>query len=74
MVKAFILCSVSPGTERVVLEKLRKITEEAHIIYGEHDIIAKITVGQCEDLEDFILDKLRKIDEIQRTQTWIAMD
>jgi DNA-binding Lrp family transcriptional regulator len=74
MVTAFVLCAVSSGTERIVLEKLRKISEEVHIIYGEYDLLAKITVSQCEDLEDYIINKLRKIEEIQRTQTWIAMD
>lgn len=74
MVTAFVLCATSPGTERAVLRKLQRISEEAHIIYGEYDLIAKITVDRCEDLEDFILNKLRKIEEIQKTQTWIAMD
>ncbi|MBU7045451.1 MAG: Lrp/AsnC ligand binding domain-containing protein [Theionarchaea archaeon] len=74
MVTAFVLCATQPGTERTVLRKLQKITEEAHIIYGEYDLIAKITVERCEDLEDFMLNKLRKIEEIQKTQTWIAMD
>lgn len=74
MVTAFVLCAVSPGTERIVLEKLRKIAEEVHIIYGEYDLVAKITVTRCEDLEDFIINKLRKIEEIHKTHTWIAMD
>jgi DNA-binding Lrp family transcriptional regulator len=74
MVTAFVLCGVSPGTERDVLRKLQKISEEAHIIYGQYDIIAKISVDQCEDLEEFILTKLRTIEEIQKTHTWIAMD
>ncbi|MBU7016394.1 MAG: Lrp/AsnC ligand binding domain-containing protein [Theionarchaea archaeon] len=74
MVTAFVLCATQPGTERTVLRKLQEITEEAHIIYGEYDLIAKITVERCEDLEDFMLNKLRKIEEIQKTQTWIAMD
>ncbi len=74
MVTAFVLCGVAPGTERIVLKKLQEIAEEAHIIYGQYDLIAKITVEQCEDLEDFILTKLRTIEEIQKTHTWIAMD
>ncbi|MGD2250287.1 MAG: Lrp/AsnC ligand binding domain-containing protein [Candidatus Methanofastidiosia archaeon] len=74
MVTAYVLCGVSPGSERIVLKKLREISEEAHIIYGQYDIIAKITVDQCEDLEEFIFDKLRTIDEVQHTETWIAMD
>lgn len=74
MVTAFVLCAVSPGSERIVLKKLQEISEEAHIIYGEYDLIAKITVDRCEDLEDFILGKLRTIGEITRTHTWIAMD
>lgn len=74
MVTAFVLCGVTPGTERIVLKKLQEIAEEAHIIYGQYDLIAKITVEQCEDLEDFILAKLRTIEEIQKTHTWIAMD
>lgn len=74
MVTAFVLCGVSPGSERTVLRKLRTISEEAHIIYGQYDIIAKIAVAQCEDLEDFIFDKLRTIEEVQNTETWIAMD
>jgi len=74
MVTAFVLCAVAPGTEKTVLRKLQKIAEEAHIIYGDYDLIAKITVSRCEDLEDFILNKMRTIDEIKKTHTWIAMD
>jgi len=74
MVTAFILCAVSPGTERYVLRKLQNVAEEAHIIYGDYDLIAKVTVDRCEDLEDFILNKLRKIEEITKTHTWITMD
>lgn len=74
MVTAFVLCAVSPGTERAVLKRVQKVAEEAHLIYGEYDLIAKITVDRCEDLEDFILDKLRTIEEIKKTHTWITMD
>lgn len=73
MVTAFVLCGVSPGTERAVLQKLQRISQEAHIIYGQYDLIAKISVDRCEDLEAFI-SKLRNIKEIQNTHTWITMD
>jgi DNA-binding Lrp family transcriptional regulator len=73
MVTAFVLCGVSPGAERAVLQRLQKISQEAHIIYGQYDLIAKISVERCEDLEAFI-SKLRNIKEIQDTHTWITMD
>jgi DNA-binding Lrp family transcriptional regulator len=73
MVTAFVLCGVSPGAERTVLQRLQQISQEAHIIYGQYDLIAKISVERCEDLETFI-SKLRNIKEIQDTHTWITMD
>ncbi|MBU6997011.1 MAG: Lrp/AsnC ligand binding domain-containing protein [Theionarchaea archaeon] len=73
MVTAFVLCGVAPGAERSVLQKLRRISQEAHLIYGQYDLIAKISVDRCEDLEAFI-SKLRNIKEIQNTHTWITMD
>jgi len=91
MVIAFVLCVTQAGKEKEVLDKLSKLkeVEEAHIVYGEYDVIAKIKLddlkmldtfivdkirGIGEILDTFIVDKIRGIGEIQVTSTMISSD
>jgi anthranilate phosphoribosyltransferase len=75
VVTAFVLCVTDAGKEREVVEKLRSMekVEEAHVVYGEYDVIAKIIVDELKQLDSFISEKVRVIKEIQMTSTMIAI-
>jgi anthranilate phosphoribosyltransferase len=73
LVQAFILLKVSSGTERNVCKKIADFDEVlvAGIIYGEYDVIAKISVKDMRALEEFLSVKLRKLPSVLVTSTMI---
>lgn len=75
MVSAYLLILVKPGEETTVVDKLNKLDEVkmTDVVYGEYDVIAKVEVSDMEALQKFLMDKIRRIDEIERTSTMIAI-
>ncbi len=75
MVTAYLLILVKPGEETTVVEKLNQFDEVkmTDVVYGEYDIIAKVEVPDMSALQKFLIEKIRKIDEIERTSTMIAI-
>jgi anthranilate phosphoribosyltransferase len=73
MVEAYILFKVSSGTEREVCKQIADFDEvlKAGIIYGEYDVIAKISVPDMKALEEFLSVKLRKVPSVLLTSTMI---
>lgn len=65
---------VEAGKEEIVLNKLLESdhVKEAHIVYGQYDLVAKIRAEDIKKLEDFILREVRRIKEIQDTSTLIS--
>jgi len=74
MIEAFVLVVVKPGNEEKVYEMLRKDprVKEDYRVYGEYDIILRVEVPTIEDLDRFHDEVLRKIPEIEMTETLIA--
>ncbi|NJE54865.1 Lrp/AsnC family transcriptional regulator [Thermococcus sp. 21S9] len=74
MIEAFVLVVVKPGNEEKVYEELKKDprVKEAYRVYGEYDIILRVEVPRIEDLDKFHDEVLRKIPEIEMTETLIA--
>ena len=74
MVTAYILIISESGAERNVIENLLEIDGigEAELVYGEYDIIARVSVGDISKLTDFIIEKIRPIKSIRRTSTLIV--
>jgi len=72
-IRAYILFKVSSGTEREVAKKISEFEEvlDAGIIYGEYDLIAKVSVQEMEHLNEF-LEKIRSIPSIILTSTMIV--
>ena len=62
-IKAYVLLKVSSGTEREVCKKIADFSEvqDASIVYGEYDIIAKVMVDELTSLEDFLSENIRNI-------------
>ena len=76
MVIAFVLITTKSGAERDVREQLLKNEniKEAHVLYGEYDLIAKVELDDVTKLNDFILDEARKVSGVERTSTLIIAE
>ncbi|MFH0869354.1 MAG: Lrp/AsnC ligand binding domain-containing protein [archaeon] len=74
MVIAYILIISESGAERRIVDNLLDIdgVEEAELVYGDYDVIAKVSVEDISQLSDFILEKIRPISSIKRTSTLIV--
>ena len=72
-VGAYVLFKVASGNEKQALEKIANLPEvhTVALIYGEYDLIAKITVPTLHGLEDFISNKISKIPSIILTSTMV---
>jgi len=70
LVVAYVLVSTEIGAEGKVLEHLEKFPEieEAYIIYGIYDIIAKISLEDETKLRDIIM-RIRRLDGVKSTLT-----
>lgn len=68
----------APGKPISQVELTKKLAsleevEEASIVTGETDVILKIRVKDIDDLNNFVIERLRKIEGIRRTRTLIAL-
>ncbi len=74
MVTAYILIISESGAERRVIEDLLDIEgiNEAELVYGEYNVVVRISVGDISQLTDFIIEKIRPIKSIKRTSTLIV--
>jgi len=74
MVVAYILFVVEPGAENKVADKLlkRKGVKDVAVVYGEYDLVTKISVESMSALQDFVI-SIRKNSAVKRTTTMIAV-
>ncbi len=72
-VQAYVLFKVSSGAEREACKKIADFDEVlvAGIIYGEYDVIVKISVPSLQTLEEFLTEKIRKVPSVILTSTMI---
>ena len=72
-VLAYVLFKVSSGTEREVAKKLVDFREvlQADIIFGEYDVVVKVSTRDLEELEDFVSEKIRAVPNVLVTSTMI---
>ncbi|ASI98117.1 Lrp/AsnC family transcriptional regulator [Thermococcus celer] len=74
MMEAFVLVVVKPGNEEKVYNILagEERIKEIYRVYGEYDIILRVEVENIHELDRFHDEVLRKIREIEMTETLIA--
>jgi len=74
MMEAFVLVIVKPGNEEKVYNKLKECpkVKEIYRVYGEYDIVLRVEVDNIKALDEFHDTILRKIKEIEMTETLIA--
>jgi DNA-binding Lrp family transcriptional regulator len=76
MPTAFVLINAEIGSEDKVLKELREIegVEEAYIVYGVYDIIAKIKADSMDKLKDTVTWNVRKVEGVRSTLTMIVVE
>ena len=74
MIYAYILGKVKAGAEQEILKMLKNVKrlKKASLTYGIYDICIEGEFKTMEELDEFILNVIRKIPGIQETVTLIA--
>ena len=72
----YILIVTKYGKKKEVSNKLLKFPEieDVHELYGQYDIVIKVSAPDMRRLEDFIQKNIRSIKEIDGTQTLVVSD
>ena len=75
MPMAFVMINTKLGSEKEVLDEIRKIDEikESCIVYGIHDIAAKIGADTMDKIDE-IVTWVRNLDKIRETITLILIE
>jgi DNA-binding Lrp family transcriptional regulator len=73
VILAYVLFKVASGTERDVAKKLVEFGEvnQADIVFGEYDVIARLTTPDLEKLEEFVSQSIRNVPNVLVTSTMI---
>jgi len=73
---AFVLVNVEAGTDREVLENIKKIPEvrTAYMVYGVYDIVVMLESDTLERLREMVTKKIRQLDKVRSTMTMIVME
>jgi len=73
---AFVLVNTEIGSESEVLESLRKIdaVEEAHMVYGVYDVVAKVRADTMDKLKEIVTWHVRRLDKVRSTLTMIVIE
>lgn len=74
--EVYILFTIKYGKKTEVSKTLAKYeqVESLHELYGQYDIIAKLKAKTRRELEDFIQEKIRKIRDVEGTETLVVSD
>ena len=75
MAVSYILINIDTGSEREVIEALRQISEvkEAHSVYGEHDIIARLEANTMVEIKNAISWRVRRLEKVRSTVSMIVV-
>jgi DNA-binding Lrp family transcriptional regulator len=76
MPEAFVLFKTQPTRERDVYLSLSSndAVSEVHVLYGEFDLLVRVSSDNSGDLSKMLVQDFRQIDGVRETQTMIAVD
>jgi DNA-binding Lrp family transcriptional regulator len=71
---AYVLITTATGKENSVLDRIRELPEltEAHQLFGQYDIIARMETEDYDRLCDVVLQKVRSIQGVTGSRTLIC--
>ncbi len=75
-VRAYVLINVRAGHSKRVAQQLAELpgVRSAHACWGVPDVIAYVEVGSQRELDDVVMEKIQKMEGVERTDTHIALD
>ncbi len=74
MPMAFVLITVELGHIEEVLQEIKKVegVKETYAVYGVYDVIAKIIAASSDELQDLVVQRIRRISWVRSTLTMIV--
>lgn len=71
---AYVLITTATGKEGSVIESIRHLTElsEAHQLFGQYDIIARMETDDYDKLCEVVLTKIRSVPGVTGSRTLIC--
>ena len=75
MPTAFVLINTEPASMPGVLKKVKAVegVEEAEMVYGVYDIVAKVKTDTIDNLKHIITYNIRRLDNVSATQTMLVI-
>lgn len=76
MAEAFVLINTEVGGESDVLKALMEVegVEEAYVVYGVYDVVAKIRAPDIESLKKIVTTNIRKLPKVKSTLTMVVVE
>lgn len=73
---AFVLINSEIGAEDEVLKALRQVegVEEAYLVYGVYDIVAKVRAESMDKLREIVTWKIRRLSRVRSTLTMVVVE
>ena len=71
---AYILIALDSAREQQIYEELKELdaVKDAHILFGEWDMVAKLELENPEALSSFVIQNIRSIPGVRLTSTMIV--
>jgi len=75
-VRAYVLINVRAGRAKSVTLELTQMpgVRSAHACWGVPDVIAYAEVGSQRELDELVMERIQKLDGVERTDTHIALE
>jgi len=76
MPMAYVLINTEIGSENEVLGALKKIdaVEEAYMVYGVYDVVAKVKADTMGKLKEIVAWHVRRLDKVRSTTTMMVTE
>jgi len=73
---AFVCITTEPASMVEVLKEIRAVegVEEAQMVYGVYDIVAKVRGDTMDKLKQVITEHIRKIDKVRTSLTMMVVE
>jgi DNA-binding Lrp family transcriptional regulator len=71
VIKALVLLRTDPKIEKKLIEELNSYegVQESHMIYGPYDVYAIVDCPNYDELNDLVLNKIRRLYGVKSTTT-----
>jgi len=76
MPTAFVMINTEIGSEKEVLDEIRKIdaVKESYMVYGVYDIVATVSADTMDNLKEIVTWNMRRLDKVRATLTMIIIE